>query len=61
MHDGTCGGRAWPPVAASDGECIGIEGMPEEEALDLIAELDAHCVRPEFCYRHSWRVVDLVM
>jgi taurine dioxygenase len=48
------------------GECIGIvlrtgEPMPEGEALDLIAELDAHCVRPEFCYRHSWRIGDLVM
>jgi taurine dioxygenase len=43
------------------GECIGIEGMPDDEALDLIAELDAHCVRPEFCYRHTWRVGDLVM
>ena len=48
------------------GECIGIllrdgEPMPEDEALDLIAELDAHCVRPEFCYRHSWRIGDLVM
>jgi taurine dioxygenase len=48
------------------GECIGIvsgngEFMPEDEALDLIAELDAHCVRPEFCYRHRWRVGDLVM
>ena len=43
------------------GECIGIEGMPDDEALDLIGELDAHCVRPEFCYRHRWRVGDLVM
>jgi alpha-ketoglutarate-dependent taurine dioxygenase len=43
------------------GECIGIEGMAEDEALDLIAELDAHCVKPEFCYRHQWRVGDLVM
>jgi taurine dioxygenase len=48
------------------GECIGIvsdngEAMPEDEALDLIAELDAHCVRPEFCYRHRWQVGDLVM
>ena len=43
------------------GECIGIEGMPEDEALDLIAELDAHCVKPEFCYRHQWRVGDLVI
>jgi taurine dioxygenase len=43
------------------GECIGIEGMPEDEALSLIAELDLHCVKPEFCYRHRWRVGDLVM
>lgn len=43
------------------GECIGIEGMPEDEALDLIAELDAHCVRAEFCYRHRWQEGDLVM
>ena len=43
------------------GECIGIEGMPEDEALDLLAELDAHCVKPEFLYRHKWRVGDLVM
>jgi taurine dioxygenase len=48
------------------GECIGIvaesgEPLPEDEALELIAELDAHCVRPEFCYRHKWRVGDLVM
>jgi taurine dioxygenase len=48
------------------GECIGIalengRSMPEDEAVDLIAELDAHCIKPEFLYRHSWRVGDLVM
>ena len=43
------------------GECVGIEGMPEDEALDLIAELDAHCVRPEFLYHHKWQVGDLLM
>ena len=43
------------------GECIGIEGMPDAEAIDLIAELDTHCVRPEFLYRHKWRVGDLLM
>jgi taurine dioxygenase len=43
------------------GECVGIEGMPDEEAVDLIAELDAHCVRPEFLYRHKWQVGDLLM
>lgn len=43
------------------GECIGIEGMPDDEAVDLIAELDAHCVRPEFLWRHRWQVGDLLM
>ena len=43
------------------GECIGIEGMPDDEALDLITELDTHCVRPEFLYRHKWQVGDLLM
>jgi taurine dioxygenase len=48
------------------GECVGVvlkngEGMPEDEAVDLIAELDAHCVKPEFLHRHSWRAGDLVM
>ena len=52
------GGKA---LYVTAGECIGIDGMPEDEALDLIAELDTHCVRPEFCYRHRWRVGDLVM
>lgn len=43
------------------GECIGIDGMPEDEGRDLIAELDAWCVRPDFLYRHKWRVGDLLM
>jgi taurine dioxygenase len=43
------------------GECIGIEGMPDAEAIGLIAELDTHCVRPEFLYRHKWQVGDLLM
>jgi taurine dioxygenase len=48
-------------IYVTAGECIGIEGMPEDEALELIAELDTHCVKPEFLYRHRWRVGDLVM
>jgi taurine dioxygenase len=43
------------------GECIGIQGLPQDEAVDLIAELDAHCVRPEFLYRHKWQAGDLLM
>jgi taurine dioxygenase len=43
------------------GECVGIENMPDDEAGHLIAELDAHCVRPEFLYRHKWQIGDLLM
>lgn len=48
-------------IYVTAGECVGIEGMPDDEALGLIAELDSHCVKPEFCYRHRWREGDLVM
>jgi taurine dioxygenase len=43
------------------GECVGVENMADGEAVDLIAELDDHCVHPEFLYRHKWRVGDLLM
>jgi taurine dioxygenase len=53
-------------IYVTAGECVGIidengAAMPEGEALDLIAELDAHCIEPRFLYRHSWRAGDLVM
>jgi taurine dioxygenase len=53
-------------IYVTAGECVGIvapngEGMPEDEAVGLVAELDAHCIKPEFLYRHRWRVGDLVM
>ncbi len=43
------------------GECIGIEGMPEDEALALLDELAAHTVKPEFQYRHKWQVGDFLI
>ena len=43
------------------GECIGIEGMAEEQALPLIAELSDRITRPEYIYRHKWKVGDLLM
>jgi taurine dioxygenase len=43
------------------GECIGIEGLPDDEGVALIEELHAHCLRPQFQYRHKWRVGDLLM
>jgi taurine dioxygenase len=43
------------------GECIGIEGLPSDEGIALIEELHAHCLSPEFQYRHKWEVGDLLM
>lgn len=45
----------------TEGECTGIEGIPDAEALALIAGLHAHLIRPEFQYRHQWQVGDLLM
>lgn len=38
-----------------------IDGMSEDDSLDLFEELRAHATRPEFVYRHHWRVGDLVL
>jgi taurine dioxygenase len=43
------------------GECIGIEGVPDDEGKAVIEELHDHCIRPEFLYRHQWQVGDLLM
>ena len=40
---------------------IGIQGMNEAEADEILDMLFAHQVRPEFVYRHKWRDGDLVM
>jgi len=38
-----------------------ILGLPDDESRDLIKELTAHIVKPEFIYVHHWRQHDLVM
>ncbi len=43
------------------GYIIGIEGMPEEEALPLLIELYQWQGRKEFQYRHKWQSDMLVM
>ena len=40
---------------------IGIEGLAEGEADEILDFLFAHQVRAEFVYRHKWRTHDLVM
>ena len=38
-----------------------IEGMSEAESRGLLQYLFAHSVRPEFTFRHTWRLHDLVL
>ena len=38
-----------------------IEGMTEEEALALVAELMAHATQKKYEYRHKWRYGDMVI
>ena len=42
-------------------DCTGIEGMLPDEAEALICALADHIVKPQFVYRHRWRVGDLLM
>ena len=39
----------------------GIVGMPDDEALDLVAELMAHATQKKYEYRHQWRYGDMTM
>lgn len=44
-----------------EGECVGIENMPETEALPLIHDLTERCIQPRYIYEHEWRLGDVVM
>ena len=45
----------------SEGFTVRILGIPEEESKNLLAELTAHCTRPQFVYTHNYQVHDLVV
>lgn len=38
-----------------------IDGLPEDESRDLLDELFAWIVRPEFVYRHQWQPGDAIL
>jgi taurine dioxygenase len=42
------------------GFTTGIAGMPDEESRPILDFLFRHSTRPEFLYRHKWRVHDLM-
>jgi len=48
-------------IYVTAGECTGIDGMAESEALPLISQLHRHLIDPKFQYRHRWRVGDVLM
>ena len=45
----------------SMGYTIGIDGMSDDEAAPILAELFRHQARPEFVYRHRWSQGMLVL
>lgn len=45
----------------SMGYTIGIDGLPEHEAQDLLNQLYQHQIQPRFVYRHRWRAGMLVI
>lgn len=46
---------------ATEGHTRAIVGMPEAESDALLRQLWDHIVKPEFLYRHKWRVGDLLI
>jgi taurine dioxygenase len=48
-------------IYVNEGQTARILGVPEEESRELLRALWAECTRPEYIYRHKWRVGDLVM
>ena len=48
-------------IFVNEGHTARIVGLAEDESRSLLEELWAHCIRPEFVYRHRWRPGDVVM
>ena len=45
----------------SPGYTIGIDGVPDDEAIPILKELYAHQASPEYLYRHKWSQGTLLM
>lgn len=48
-------------IYVNEGQTARILGLPDAESRALLQELFAQCARPEFIYRHHWRVGDVLM
>jgi taurine dioxygenase len=50
-----------PALYAVSGSSFGIEGMPDDEALDLLRELAAHATQEAYCYTHNYDNGDVIV
>ena len=50
-----------PTLFVNAAYTVGIKDLRPEESQPLLDSIYAHATRPEFCYRHRWRVGDVVM
>jgi taurine dioxygenase len=48
-------------IYCSPSYVVGIEGMDEMEAMQLVLELNAWCEQEQFLYRHKWQPNTLIM
>jgi taurine dioxygenase len=46
---------------AVSGSSFGIEGMPDDEALDLLRELSAHATHERYCHTHHYENGDVIV
>ena len=49
-----------PALYAVSGSSFGIEGMPDDEALDLLRELAAHATQDKYCYTNHYENGDVI-
>lgn len=48
-------------IYVSEGECVGIVGMENAEALPLLEDLARRVIREDYQYRHRWRKGDVLI
>lgn len=50
-----------PALYAVSGSSFGIDGMPDDEALDLLRELAAHATQEKYCYTNNYENGDVIV
>ena len=50
-----------PCIFVVAGECVGIDGIPDGEAAEILEMLAQHTVKADFHYRHKWQRGDVLI